>query len=378
MRPVSQALLAAVHGSHKMTVRARVVETYQTGVNPAGTDILVTDGDVVLDATANIRSTLDLTTDGTDMWPRTGGATLLAPYGNELFVERGVDLGGGGVEWVSLGYFRIEGPQQGIPPDGPIRITGSDRMAGIVDARLLTPRQYVTTDTYGAVVTDLVTEVYPAATILWDDATDLTLLGRTVIVEQDRYKFLNELVNAVGKIWYWNHRGELVIADPPDPTVPVFEVAAGTRGVLVAGSTTRHLTREGVYNAVVASGEAADQQAPVRAVAVDDNPDSPTYYYGTFGPVPRFFVSPFLVTELQAANAAASILRRSIGLPYSINFGLVPNPALEPYDPVTVRVSARDTAEVHILQRVTVPLTAGQTMAATTREQTTTVIGAGS
>jgi hypothetical protein len=322
MRPASAALLAAVRGSHRMVTRARVAQTFQTGTNPVATEVLVLGGDVQVDGTADIRSTVDLTTDGTSR-----DNPLLAPYGNELFVERGVDLGGAGIEWVSLGYFRINAPEQQVPPDGPIRIQGADRMAGIIDARLLEPRQYTAAQTYGAVMADLVTEVYPAATITWDDTTNTTAIGRNLVVEQDRYKFLNDLVTSVGKIWYWNHRGELTITDTPDPGSPVYDITHGDNGVLV--SMVRHLSREGVYNAVVATGEAADNRPPVRAVATDDNPDSPTRYSGPFGPVPRYFSSPLLTSA----------------------------------------------DEIHILQRLTVPLTAATAMRATTKEQTTIVIG---
>jgi hypothetical protein len=377
VRPVSAGFLAAVRGSHAAKFRARVVETFQTGTNPDGVELSINTGNVQIDGTADIRSTLDLTVDGTRLWPVRGGRNLLAPYGNEIFVERGVFLGGGSTEWVSLGYFRIEAPSQNLLPDGPIRITGSDRMAGIKDARPLIPRQYLASDTYGAVVADVVTEVYPGATIVWDSG-DTDTLGRDQVLDQDRYKFLHDLITSLGKTVYWNHRGELSIQDVPNPATPVFEVNAGANGVLVQGATTRQLSRENVYNAVVASGEAADEQPPVFGIAVDNDPTSPTYYFGRFGPVPMFFSSTFMTTDAQASAAAAGLLVKNTGLPYSIDFGIVPNPALEPDDPVLVTYSRRDGAEVHVLKSVTVPLTADGAMKATTREQSVTIIGGGS
>lgn len=373
MRPVSAAWLTTVRGSHQMTARATILDTFQTGTQPTGgTEIEVLGGDVVADATANVRGSLDLLTTGAGLWPSLS-SSLLAPYGNEAFVERGLVLGGGSTEWCSLGFYRLQTPTQDKPPDGPIRVSGLDRMAGIIDGRLLAPAQFMSTDTYGAVVTQLVTEVYPLATVQWDDATDTDTLGRSVIVETDRYAFLNDLVRSLGKIWYWDHRGILVILDPPDPTDPVFDVDSGEDGVLV--SMSRHLTRERVYNAVVASGEAGDTDAPVVATAIDNNPDSPTYFYGRFGPVPEFFTSPFLTTATQAQSAAEALLRKKLGLPYQVDFAAVPNPALEPYDPVRVRYSDRDAIELHTLQRVTIPLVEDVALTATTREQTTVLIG---
>jgi hypothetical protein len=373
VRPVSAAFRTTVKASHTMTARARVLTTFQTGTSPTGTTIDIIDGSVVSDSTANIRATIDLTTDGTGMWPGFGGDLLLAPYGNEVFVERGIRLGGETVEWCSLGYFRIQSPSQAAPPNGPIRLTGKDRMAGIIDARLVQPVQFLATDTFGSVMTQLITEVYPSATITWDDSTNTEQVGRSLISQADRYAFLNDLVTSVGKVWYWDHRGFLVIKDPPSSTTPVFDVVAGAGGVLV--SMSRTLTRDRVYNAVVASGEGGDTTDPARAVAYNNDPDSPTYYLGRFGPVPQFYTSPFITSATQAQSAANGLLRQQLGLPYSVDFTAVPNPALEPLDPVRIESSADDVTEVHVLQSITVPLTATAALTATTREQTVVLIG---
>ncbi len=367
---MSSAFLAAVRGSHQVTVQAIVTDSYQEGVDPDGTEIEVVDGTVELDGTAEIRSTVDLVTDGTRMWPSRADSAL-APYGNEVFIRRGIRLAGGSPEWVSLGYHRINSPEQAEPVDGPIRIDAVDRMASIIDGRLTAPRQFGSTTTYGSVVEQLVTEVYPAASIDWDDDTEGATIGRSVIAEEDRYGFLADMVQSLGKIWYWDHRGRLQITDPPDPADPVFDVDSGPNGVLV--SLARRLTREGVYNAVVASGESTDTADPVRGIAVDANPSSPTFFYGRFGPVPRFLTSPFITTTAQAATAAASLLRQQLGLPFTIDFSMVPNVALEPFDPVRVRVA--DGARVHTLQRLGIPLAAEQPMTGTTREQTVVLIG---
>jgi hypothetical protein len=355
-----------------MTVDARVCTTFQTGTEPVGTEMSIINGDVVANAHANIRATLDMTTDGTAMWPRHDNL-LLAPYGNEVFVRRGIQYGNGTTEWVSLGYYRIQSPSQDEAPDGPIRITGRDRMSGLVDGRLLAPVQFTAAQTYGSVVSQLVTQVYPSATIEWDDSTSTQTLGRDLITEDDRYGFLNDLVTSRGKIWYWDHRGILVIRDQPTTDDPVFDVDSGQGGVLV--SMSRQLTRERVYNAVVAYGEAADTDTPARATAVDNNPASPTYFSGPFGPVPRFFSSPFLTNDVQAASAATSLLTRQLGLPYAVDFTAVPNPALEPWDPIRIRYSGRIATETHIIDRVTIPLVASEPMTATTREQTVVLVG---
>ncbi|WP_223167418.1 DUF5047 domain-containing protein [Nonomuraea sp. SYSU D8015] len=349
-----------------------MVSTFQTGVNPTGTEIAIFSGNVVLDGNADIRGTLDLTTDGTDRWPRKP-TDLLAPYGNEIFVERGIRDVNEKTELVSLGYYRIYAPEQNEIPDGEIRLECKDRMSAIIEARLFEPRQFAAGTTIGAVFNALVLEVYPSAVIEWDDNTNTSTLARSVVAEEDRYAFLRDLATSAGKVMYFDHRGILVIKDPPNASVPVVEVNSGNNGVLV--SMRRHLSREGVFNAVVAMGEATDTEEPVRAVQVDNNPNSPTYFNGKFGKVPRFFSSPFITTLEQAESAAASILTRSLGLPYNVDFSAVPNPALEPLDPVKVKYP-RTAAEVHVIDSLTIPLTSDGLLTAATRESTHTSIGA--
>lgn len=372
MRAVSQAFLRTITGSHSMVARARVCATFQTGTSPTGTEIPIFDGDVRMDGTAQIRATVDLTTDGNRLWP-THADSLFAPYGNEVYVERGIRFSDEQIEYVGLGYFRIQSPDQETAPDGPIRLAGRDRMAGIVDARLIAPQQFLAGASLGFIMDTLVTQVYPGATIEWDDNTDDAVITRSMICEQDRFAFLDDLVRSRGKIWHWDHRGILVIRSVPDPSDPVFAVHSGPGGVLVRVS--RRLSRDGVYNAVVASGTGADTLAPAQAVAIDNNPLSPTYFFGRFGPVPRYYTSPFLSSNAQASDAAAAILTQSLGLPYSIDLTAVPNPALEPYDPITIRPGYGQGKETHVLQTLTVPLVPREPMTGTTREQTVVLVG---
>src|SRR5690606_15104227 len=122
-------------------------------------------------------------------------------------------------------------------------------------------------------------------------------------------------------------------------------------------------------------GERADGPGPGRAVAVDPDPASPTYWHGRYGKVPRFYSSPFIATEEQAANAAREMLKRQLGFPYSVEFTSVPNPALKPFDPI--RVILKDNSrELHVMQSVTIPLVADGVQTGTTREQTRVLIGA--
>lgn len=371
MRPVSTRFLKTIRGSHAMRARVRVVTGGLTGTNPGPLDskgnpvneIGIESGDVKFDATADIRANLDMTTIAD--WPR-NAAGLLTPYGNELFVERGVVYGDGVTEFVSQGYYRIYAVDQDDAPNGPIQILARDRMSGIIDAKPLAPRQFLSGTAVSAIFASVVGEVYPGAIIDFDFDASLTF-SENHVMDDDRYSFLKEIADSLGKVMYWDYAGHLAVKSPPDPRTSVFDVTHGRDGVLV--SMGRSLNREGVFNAVVATGEAPGEDPPVRAVAYDLNLTSPTRWNGPFGQVPTEMTSSFITTQDQAQIAADAKLARMVGTPYGVDFTIVPNSALEVLDPVFVTYSDAWNGEMHILDTFTVPLTSDGAMEATTRMQ---------
>lgn len=365
MRAVSAEFLESVHGSHQLAVKGLLLTTFQTGAEPTGTALTIIEGGVQLAYGADIRATLDITIDGTGWSPHDSSDPLL-PYGNEIWVARGVDYGGGNTELVPLGYFRIEEPEQDLPPDGPLHIACSDRMASIIEGRFLTPKQFGPTVTFTTAVTTLITEVYPAATIEFDDTLGSQQLGRTLYEEQDRYAMLSDMLTARGKIFYFDYRGVLVIKSPPS-VEPVATITSGRDGTLV--TVRRRVSRVGSPNAIVATGESQDETPPVRGVAIDDNANSPTYYYGPYGPVVDYFSSPLLTSDDMATKAARTILNQRLGVPYNVDFGMVVNPAFDPGDTVYAHYSDREGTEIHVLDILGIPLHYGDTMSAATRQQ---------
>lgn len=367
MRPVSAAFLRTISGpSHPIVTRATVCSTFQTGTTPTGVVVPVVDGVVTLDGKADVRSTADITL--MTSWPVLTSDPL-APYGNEVYIERGVKYSDDLVEYVGFGYFRIQTTEQApaTPVTSPIRVTAVDRMQPIIEGRLLQPKQFLSGTTFGTIVNTLITDIYPSATIEWDDNTDISTLTRSIIVEEDRYGFLNEAITSRGKIWYWDHRGILVIKDVPPTDVVVFTVTHGKNGNLI--NMDRSLTRDFTYNAVVAIGEAGDSAAPARGVAVDDDAASPTYFFGPFGKVPQFFSSSFLENNSQCEIAAESILARERGIVYQVSFTSIVNPAQEPYDVIKLKYSHNEAERIHIADVLTIPLVVGGPMDATMREQ---------
>lgn len=358
-----------VSGSHMARFQCTAVDGYQTGDLPTGTDLPLVNGSVEFDATADIRASGSVTIAGA--WPSSLDLSL-APFGSEVFLSRGVDRGANGVLWAPLGYYRITEVAQADAARGPLKLTLDDRMATLIDSRFLQPRQWLTGTTVGAIVDEIVLEVYPLAVIIFDDDADLSELGRSLIVEESRFEVLQTLADGLGKIFYWDELGQLVFKDIPSEDDIVWTVNAGPGGVMVQAD--RSLSRDGVYNAVVVTGEGADELMPVRAVAYDAQVSSPTFFGGPFGRVPRFYSSSFITTDSQAQNAAQNLLRQSLGAPYDVGLSAIPNPAVRPYD--VLRVVYNDgTREVHITKRASIPLNVDTAIKIATRESTVVFVG---
>lgn len=373
MRPVTDSFLNTVRGPHKAVFRARLVHPWATGVNPAGagSPIPIVKGDVTFDVNSDVNGTMDLTI--------SADFASINAYSDEVYLERGVMYANGTSEYVGLGYFRINTAEDDFIEDSKfdepvIRITGEDRMANLRDARVTSPIQFTASTAVASVIDFLVQDVMPTVvtvydTVNWPGGTaGATTLGSDHFVDQDRLAFIQELVAAYGKICYFDYAGRFVVKDAPSTTgTPVFNINSGAYGVLVHAS--RAISRDGVYNAVVASGEAADANVPpVYSIATDVDPASPTFYGGPFGKVPRFFQSSFLTTVEQCYSTAQKLLAAGHGLPYSVTLGMVPNPALEAWDVVSVTY-AEGTVEVHIIDQITYSMSVDEEMSVQTRKQ---------
>ena len=202
---------------------------------------------------------------------------------------------------------------------------------------------------------DLVLELYPSATINFDYAAGSDQLGSPQVTDTDRHAFLVDLATTRGKVMYWDYNGQLTIKDPPDPGAAVYTVAAGQDGILI--SADRTITREGIYNAVVVTGDGSGTTDAPLAVAFDNNPASPTYFYGTYGQVPFSFSNPLVKDYQTGASTAVLLLAKLITLPQSATLAALTNPALEPLDVLQVTYG-RDssTDESMSIDQLTIPL----------------------
>jgi hypothetical protein len=352
MFPVSSRFTTTLRASHRLDVEAIA---YAPGDFIHGEVLPVIGGSVTFDRSSRVRAHAQLRVLGANYYPRSS-TDLLAPYGANFTVARGIAYADGTRELVPLGMFRVETVALDVV-EGVVTVEASDRFAQLEDERFTTPFAPTRYARHVDVIAELVAEVFP------DIDVELAPVSTTVgnpIFDEDRAGAIDELATAIGCETYFDRRGDFVIAEvlPPSATTWVWSVDAGVRGVMVNGS--KRLARAGAYNGVMARGTDA-AGAPVSSLVVDSRVGSPTEWGGPFGKVPRFYESPLILTAAQAQTAATSLLRRSTGLDEAIEATSVPNPALDVGDSVLVRWPD-GTSDVHAVEGVTVPLGTGESM----------------
>jgi hypothetical protein len=330
---------------------------------------VITGGSVTYDSKASVRATLDLTLADDGGWIPTAAGDPLAPYGNEIKVYRGVHFGEGDEELVSLGVFRIDEIE--AADTGELRLTGSDRAAAVIDNPFQEPyrvrrgSRITPQDNDPGVIRQIVEEAIGPVEFQFIQ-TDVTTPALVAEEGEDRWEFVSGLAQVLKAELYFNSDGVLVLRPIPDPSFePVAELVEGEGGVLLEAS--KRWSRTDAFNVVIVTAESSDVNPPIRAIAKDVGPDSPTRWDGPFGQVVRFFSNQFVTTQTQAEDTAEGILLAELGVTQQIDFGAVVNPTLRASDVVLIRRAQLGVSEAHIIDSLTIPLDAESSMTGQTR-----------
>jgi hypothetical protein len=341
-------------------------------------------GSVTVDRTAATRRQCSITI-GSDTFVPLYANSPLAPYGAELRLFTGITYQDGSDEQVPLGVFRIQDVKWSEETGSLPTVVGFDRSKRAIDADFLMPADL--SGRYAvAAIKQIVTEAVIDCDVLVDPTlVDYVLPGGSVF-DSKRWDAVQTMANGMGAEAYFDVYGNLVINRIPALTqdtaqsAAVWTVDAGENGVLV--SAARGVTRTGVYNVVAAQGVAADGDgAPPMGFAADTDPRSPTYWgpasalpYGPYEHTPfgwsvYRYTNNLMTTPEQCTTAAAGQLANFLGLARSLDFTCVPNPALDGGDIVLVKYLSGQT-ELHLLDRISIPLGPGDTFGGSTRTLT--------
>lgn len=356
MWPVSPLWIPALTASHKITNR---VEVWR-GDSLLGS---LPEADATVSCTAKNRVRRSLGLVVPESYFPSEPDDLLAPYGNELRVFRGIDYGSSSEEVpVFRGLVKQVDSRKRF--DGQLTVTADDLMAVVNDARFEQPRAAPVINTTGGIAA-LIVEVAPGGTaVVIDPTVKDAAIPSGLLWDRDRGQAVDDLAVSIGGEVWFDPSGVPRITTPAllsDPAV--WTLADGVGGTVV--SDARTVSRDGVYSVVVVVIERSDGSAPILVSVADTDPTSPTYADGPFGRVPRFYKSPLVVSVDQAVTAGQALLAKSTGLTRSRVIECVPNPALEAGDRVDIDVAG--VVEQHIVDSFTLPLGATGPMQLTTR-----------
>lgn len=336
------------------------VDATREGVVVAA-DLHVTGGSVRVDRSADVRRTCELTVVGVprDLVPSSRRRSPLDIYGNELVVSQGVRYGDGSVEMVPLGVFVIVDSRVVDTADGvAVTVRGEDRAGRIDRAKFLSPWATADGTTIADAITALASDRLPGIEV----SMQLSAGGVTVpthVVEEQASPWadgLAALAEAAGGEVFIDRVGRLVARDVPDLSgLPATWQMAEGEGCTVTALERGFSTTAGGVNAVVVVGESV-QTIPVRGVALDLDPESPTYYYGPFGPRPVWEQTPLATTNEQAQLIAEARGRDLFGCTEQVRVSCVPNPAIDEGDLVHVRRLRSDFDDVLVVDSYTLPL----------------------
>lgn len=349
MYPVTDRFLSALATSHQIVTHVDVM----LGGEIVMSDLAVQDASVSVNTGQQARRRCNVIL-AVDTIP-----DALLPLGSELVLHRGIEFAPNDVEMVPLGVFRIDQTQI-RRPNPFVQVQGTDRSLLLADDKLLEP---LTGDAATVLeeIEALARDSVPDITII-NTATSTMPLPEDQAYERERWLAMQDLAASVEAEVFFDAVGALVIRDKPSIDAdPVWVV--GYENALV--STDTAMDRLKTYNGVVVEGGEYGEP-PIVGTATDDDPDSPTYWGGTFGRRPLFIQNNNLSTQDEVDELAATELARSKGLPRSVRLQNMVNPALDCGDVIEVDF-VNGVSEAHLIESIQYNLGPSSQMSLTTR-----------
>jgi hypothetical protein len=250
----------------------------------------------------------------------------LAANGQRLFIEVGVDIGFGVIEWIPRGWFPI---YKSEVANDAVQVTFKGMLQWILEARLVSP--FAPTGNFTQAFRSL---LEPAINVTFDPTlVDRSVVASTGNFDDSRLDAMYHLLKAWPARARMTEDGDLYIYKPVTAD-SVLSLTNGVGGTVIYA--TGSSTREDAYNVVVARGTNASG-TPVQGVAYDL--EGPKRYGSDFNPlpVPFYFDSTFLHSDAIATAVAVAMLadiKRQTAKSYEVS--MLPHPALQVGDVVSL------------------------------------------
>lgn len=335
---------AAVTGSTKPVIQAFLWKSGELIQ-----ELNLADATVHYDSTQDVRATAELiVTDPNGTLAPTNMGSPLTPFGSRIQIIAGFDVGSDRI-MVSLGWFIIwdmtideswqaytfsDGSSSDVQKGAVIRLQLRDLMQLIIDYKFLAPQNSLKADAWSEIVY-LIKKVLPTSIPSWyAPVTTLT----TVTYGESRMEAI--------KGWAAKLNAEPVIDVYGNFTLIQKNPAQTITPTLFAWdsnltSYTKDLSRDGVYNIVIAKGKDASGNT---IVAYSTLKDGPTAWNGPFGPRPITYQNDALSTTAALQTWADSLIATAkTQLTQTVQVSCLPNPAIELGDYATLKLRGSNT-----------------------------------
>lgn len=244
---------------------------------------------------------------------------------------------------------------------GTVTFQADDLAADVVACRFEQPVNSRAGTMALAEIRRLILQAVPQAVFGTDEVEDTETPKLTW--DEDRGQALDDLSEATGGRWFALGNGEFVVRTFEYAVESPVQTFIDGPGGLMSKATTS-VTRHGTANSVVVVAERMDGTDPVRYVARDSTPVSPTLFGGPFGRVVQVIKVQTPLSTTAAQKLARTQLRAATALTQQWSADVVSDYTLEPGD--TVRLGYRGLETDQVIDSIDYPLTLG-TMRLSTR-----------
>jgi hypothetical protein len=370
MYPVSDEFLSSVRKSHISFVK---IEIYDMANNQIISTAQPISGEVTIDSRRDIRRQCAVEfvdKDGT-LVPTNNRSSILLPYNREIKIYRGVKFGDGTEELVPLGVFLLTTVEITDTPEGVrINVQGSDRSLRVIRAKWTSHDFYIEDATAKeTAIQQILTDRFPGVKTLFPATNQVTdIIYPTLDQSSNPWKEALKIAESAGMDLYFDESGTARMRPIPDPDSGAALITYQDNTESVVTSLSRTLSSDESFNHVVYTGEGTNLSIGVIGEAKDTNPASPTYIE-TYGSVPIFKSSPYILTVAEAQEAAIAELRKVIGALEMISWEQIVNPAHDVYDLIKITRTPSGVDATLMLDSITIPLTPQNTMNAIGRSR---------
>lgn len=339
--------------------RITVVDLYDDPTSGVATltDIPIESFSVTADRRSTIRRSGSITIIDQDLIDALkDNSSSLEPYGVELHIKSGVVYADDSTELVPLGVFQIEDLEWN-ESDTAATCNLFDR-SKLLERALFGIPFFTDGESVQSVIIGLMDALAPWVTVVIDPSLpDFNTIPSNVY-PNDHLSAIQAMATSLGGEMYFDVAGVMQIV--PIPVIPTdmvpgqadWKVDTGDQGVMIAGN--RSISRTDVCNEVWVFGNPPnDTDEQPYAVVKDDDPSSPTYYYGPFGKADKVINQQEFTTYDQCYTLAVATLNDSRGLSKTLKLSSLSNPALAEGD-IVAAYFLDGSVELHLVDKLEV------------------------